>query len=281
MRILQSGRKKWLTIKTKITKTEKIKGNQAAVKDKAAVDRADNPVHKVDRVVLVPEEEAVPEVPVLEVADQVVQVDNPVQAEDKAGRADNPVQVDRVVRAAAAPAVRVVHKAAGNPARKAVRAAEVALAVPVAVNLVRVAEAARAVVAALVVRAAPEEVAAPVEAAAARAEVARGAAVAPAVRAAQAVEAAPEEVAVLEAAAAPVAAAALEVVDQVVLEAAAAAREAALVQVEAAAVPVAAGKTDKLFFNINKSDSRRIAFVLLKDLKMLAKLKKINLKVAF
>ncbi len=117
MRILQSGRKKWLTIKTKITKTEKIKGNQAAVKDKAAADRADNPVHKVDRVVLVPEEEAVPGVPVLEVAALVV------QAEDKVGRADNQVQVDRVVRAAAAPAVRVVHKAAGNPARKAVRAA--------------------------------------------------------------------------------------------------------------------------------------------------------------
>ncbi len=253
MRILQSGRKKWLTIKTKITKTEKIKGNQAAVKDKAAADRADNPVHKVDRVVLVPEEEAVPEVPVLEVAALVVQVDNPVQAEDKAGRADNQVQVDRVVRAAAAPAVRVVHKAAVNPARKAVRAAEVAQAaavaevapaVPVAVNLVRVAEAARAVVAA------------------------------------------PEEVAVLEAEAAPVAEAALEAVDQVVLveevaPAEAAAREAALVQAEAAAVPAAAGKTDKLFFDINKSDSRRIAFVLLKDLKIARKTKKINLKVAF
>ena len=224
MRILQSGRKKWLTIKTKITKTEKIKGNQAAVKDKAAADRADNPVHKVDRVVLVPEEEAVPGVPVLEVAALVV------QAEDKVGRADNQVQVDRVVRAAAAPAVRVVHKAAGNPARKAVRAAE----------------------------------------------------------AARAVVAAPEEEAVLEAVdqAAPVAEAALEAVDQVVLveevaPAEAAAREAALVQAEAAAVPAVAGKTDKLFFNINKSDSRRIAFVLLKDLKMLAKLKKINLKVAF
>ncbi|MDQ3372977.1 MAG: hypothetical protein M3521_03690 [Acidobacteriota bacterium] len=188
-------------------------------------------------MVLVPEEEAVPGVPVLEVAALVV------QAEDKVGRADNQVQVDRVVRAAAAPAVRVVHKAAGNPARKAVRAAE----------------AARAVVAALVVRAA------------------------------QAVEAAPEEEAVLEAEAAqaaPVAEAALEAVDQVVLveevaPAEAAAREAALVQAEAAAVPAVAGKTDKLFFNINKSDSRRIAFVLLKDLKMLAKLKKINLKVVF
>ncbi len=78
MRILQSGRKKWLTIKTKITKTEKIKGNQAAVKDKAAADRADNPVHKVDRVVLVPEEEAVPGVPVLEVAALVVQAEDKV-----------------------------------------------------------------------------------------------------------------------------------------------------------------------------------------------------------
>ena len=117
-------------------------------------------------MVLVPEEEAVPGVPVLEVAALVV------QAEDKAGRADNQVQVDRVVRAAAAPAV----------------------------------------------------------------------------RAAQAVEAAPAEVA--------------------------AAREAALVQAEAAAVPAVAGKTDKLFFNINKSDSRRIAFVLLQRLENARKTKK-------
>jgi len=95
MRILQSGRKKWLTIKTKITKTEKIKNNQAAVKDKAAADRADNPVHKVDRVVLVPEE-----VPVL-----VVQVDNPAPEEEAVlevvARVEEVVLEDPVVQVAA------------------------------------------------------------------------------------------------------------------------------------------------------------------------------------